>query len=140
MTAPLEHMLRNAVAHGLEAPAERKKHKKSEEGSIRIAVRREGSEVVLEVSDDGAGLNRGAIRKRAEERGLIRSDAVLADADLDALIMEPGFTTISRLPTTWSTQTAARRSPERISSSGICRWPSALAVPWPTSAPRSWTA
>jgi chemosensory pili system protein ChpA (sensor histidine kinase/response regulator) len=100
MTAPLEHMLRNAVAHGLEAPAERKKHKKSEEGSIRIAVRREGSEVVLEVSDDGAGLNRGAIRKRAEERGLIRSDAVLADADLDALIMEPGFSTadtVSRL-------------------------------------------
>src|SRR4249919_1299882 len=100
MTAPLEHMLRNAVAHGLESPAERKKHKKSEEGTIRIAVRREGSEVVLEVGDDGAGLNRTAIRKRAEERGLIRSDAVLADADLDALIMEPGFSTadtVSRL-------------------------------------------
>jgi chemosensory pili system protein ChpA (sensor histidine kinase/response regulator) len=100
MTAPLEHMLRNAVAHGLESPAERKKHKKHEEGTIRIAVRREGSEVVLEVGDDGAGLNRAAIRKRAEERGLIRSDAVLADADLDALIMEPGFSTadtVSRL-------------------------------------------
>lgn len=100
MTAPLEHMLRNAVAHGLESPAERKKHKKAEEGTIRIAVRREGSEVVLEVGDDGAGLNRGAIRKRAEERGLIRSDAVLSDSDLDALIMEPGFSTadtVSRL-------------------------------------------
>lgn len=100
MTAPLEHMLRNAVAHGLESPADRKKHKKAEEGTIRIAVRREGSEVVLEVGDDGAGLNRGAIRKRAEERGLIRSDAVLADSDLDALIMEPGFSTadtVSRL-------------------------------------------
>jgi hypothetical protein len=63
-------------------------------------VRREGSEVVLEVGDDGAGLNRKAIRKRAEERGLIRNDAVLADADLDALIMEPGFSTadtVSRL-------------------------------------------
>ncbi|BCT91596.1 hypothetical protein LYSHEL_06200 [Lysobacter helvus] len=100
MTAPLEHMLRNAVAHGLESPGDRRKHKKSEEGTIRIAVRREGSEVVLEVGDDGAGLNRNAIRKRAEERGLIRSDAVLADADLDALIMEPGFSTadtVSRL-------------------------------------------
>nr|WP_231734548.1 Hpt domain-containing protein [Lysobacter gilvus] len=100
MTAPLEHMLRNAVAHGLESPGERKKHKKNEEGTIRIAVRREGSEVVLEVGDDGAGLNRTAIRKRAEERGLIRNDAVLADADLDALIMEPGFSTadtVSRL-------------------------------------------
>jgi chemosensory pili system protein ChpA (sensor histidine kinase/response regulator) len=100
MTAPLEHMLRNAVAHGLEAPADRKKNGKAEEGTIRIAVRREGSEVVLEVGDDGAGLNRSAIRKRAEERGLIRPEAVLADVDLDALIMEPGFSTadtVSRL-------------------------------------------
>jgi chemosensory pili system protein ChpA (sensor histidine kinase/response regulator) len=100
MTAPLEHMLRNAVAHGLEEPGLRRKAKKAEEGTIRIAVRREGSEVVLEVADDGAGLNRAAIRKRAEERGLIRADAVLADSDLDALIMEPGFSTadaVSRL-------------------------------------------
>ncbi len=100
MTAPLEHMLRNAVAHGLESPDARRKAKKPEEGTVRISVRREGSEVVLEVADDGAGLNRGAIRKRAEERGLIRSDAVLADTDLDALIMEPGFSTadtVSRL-------------------------------------------
>jgi chemosensory pili system protein ChpA (sensor histidine kinase/response regulator) len=100
MTAPLEHMLRNAVAHGLEEPGLRKKAKKPEEGTIRIAIRREGSEVVLEVADDGAGLNRAAIRKRAEERGLIRSDAVLADGDLDTLIMEPGFSTadaVSRL-------------------------------------------
>ncbi len=93
MTAPLEHMLRNAVAHGLEAAQERRKANKPEEGTVRIAVRREGSEVVLEVSDDGAGLNRQAIRRRAEERNLIRSDAVLADSELDALIMEPGFST-----------------------------------------------
>ena len=100
MTAPLEHMLRNAVAHGLEKPDKRKKAGKPEEGTIRIAVRREGSEVVLEVSDDGAGLNRDAIRKRGEERGLVRSDAVLSDGDLDVLIFEPGFSTadeVSRL-------------------------------------------
>ncbi|WP_425491593.1 response regulator [Cognatiluteimonas sedimenti] len=100
MTAPLEHMLRNAVAHGLEAPDARRKAKKQEEGEVRIAVRREGSEVVLEVGDDGAGLNRGAIRRRAVERGLIRDDAVLADHALDALIFEPGFSTadeVSRL-------------------------------------------
>ncbi|MEG3790446.1 Hpt domain-containing protein [Lysobacter sp. CCNWLW3] len=100
MTAPLEHMLRNAVAHGLEAPAQRKKAGKPEEGTVRIAVRREGSEVVLEVADDGAGLNRAAIRRRGEERGLVRSEAVLADSDLDALILEPGFSTadeVSRL-------------------------------------------
>ncbi|MGQ4660127.1 Hpt domain-containing protein [Lysobacter sp. F6437] len=100
MTAPLEHMLRNAVAHGLETPAERKKAGKPEEGSVRIAIRREGSEVVLEVADDGRGLNRQAIRRRGEERGLVRADAVLGDSDLDALILEPGFSTadaVSRL-------------------------------------------
>jgi len=100
MTAPLEHMLRNAVAHGLESPEQRRKAGKPEEGTVRIAVRREGSEVVLEVGDDGAGLNRKAIYKRAVERGLIRSDARLADIDLDLLIFEPGFSTadeVSRL-------------------------------------------
>ncbi|GAA4998598.1 response regulator [Pseudoluteimonas lycopersici] len=100
MTAPLEHMLRNAVAHGIESPAARKSARKPEEGAIAIAMRREGSEVVLEIRDDGAGLNRDAIRSRAVERGLIRDDAVLAESDLDALIMEPGFSTaetVSRL-------------------------------------------
>jgi chemosensory pili system protein ChpA (sensor histidine kinase/response regulator) len=100
MTAPLEHMLRNAVAHGLETPEQRRKAGKSEEGVVRIVVRREGSEVVLEVGDDGAGLNRRAIHNRAVERGLIRSDARLADSDLDMLIFEPGFSTsdeVSRL-------------------------------------------
>ena len=100
MTAPLEHRLRNAVAHGLETPAERKQAGKPEEGSVRIAIRREGSEVVLEVSDDGRGLNRDAIRRRGEERGLVRSDSVLSNSDLDALILEPGFSTadeVSRL-------------------------------------------
>jgi len=100
MTAPLEHMLRNAVAHGLETPDKRKKAGKPEEGTVSIAVRREGSEVVLEVGDDGAGLDRAAIRRRGEERGLIRSDAVLGDSDLDMLILEPGFSTadeVSRL-------------------------------------------
>ncbi|HVR80766.1 MAG TPA: Hpt domain-containing protein [Luteimonas sp.] len=93
MTAPLEHMLRNAVAHGLETPEQRLKANKPEEGTVRITVRREGSEVVLEVGDDGAGLNRKAIHKRAVERGLLREDARLADSALDALIMEPGFST-----------------------------------------------
>ena len=100
MTAPLEHMLRNAIAHGLESPEARRKAGKAEEGSIRIAVRREGSEVVLQVGDDGGGINREAIRARGIERGLIKPDAVLADADLDLLILEPGFSTaetVSRL-------------------------------------------
>ncbi|HUH89336.1 MAG TPA: response regulator, partial [Lysobacter sp.] len=100
MTAPLEHMLRNAIAHGLETPVERVQAGKPEEGTVRIAIRREGSEVVLEVGDDGRGLNRAAIRRRGEERGLVTSDAVLSDFALDALILEPGFSTadsVSRL-------------------------------------------
>ena len=100
MTAPLEHMLRNAVAHGLEPPAGRTSAGKPEEGTIRVVVRREGSEVVLQVSDDGGGLDRNAIRARAIKRGLIREEAVLGDSDLDVLILEPGFSTaetVSRL-------------------------------------------
>lgn len=100
MTAPLEHMLRNAVAHGLETPDKRKKAGKPDEGTIRIAVRREGSEVVLEVGDDGAGLNREAILRRGLERGLVPEGATLSDAAIDALILEPGFSTaesVSRL-------------------------------------------
>ena len=100
MTAPLEHMLRNAVAHGLEKPGVRRDAGKADEGTVRISVRREGSEVVLEVADDGSGLDREAIRRRGIERGLLREDAVLADGDLDTLIFQPGFSTadeVSRL-------------------------------------------
>jgi len=97
MTAPLEHMLRNAVAHGLETPGVRSQAGKADEGTVRIAVRREGSEVVLEVADDGSGLDRAAIRRRAIERGLIREDAVLADGDLDMLIFQPGFSTVDEV-------------------------------------------
>ncbi|MBJ6985378.1 Hpt domain-containing protein [Luteimonas sp. MC1750] len=100
MTAPLEHMLRNAVAHGLEKPGSRRDAGKADEGTVRISVRREGSEVVLEVADDGSGLDREAIRRRGIERGLLREDAILADSDLDSLIFQPGFSTadeVSRL-------------------------------------------
>ena len=100
MTAPLEHMLRNAVAHGLELPAQRNQAGKSEEGYVLVSVRKEGSEVVLQISDDGNGLDRRAIRARGELRGLVRKGAVLSNAQLDALILEPGFSTaeeVSRL-------------------------------------------
>ena len=100
MTAPLEHMLRNAIAHGVETPAQRRKAGKSEEGTVSIAIRREGSEVVLEVGDDGRGLDTAAIRRRGEERGLIAADAVMSESALHALILEPGFSTadtVSRL-------------------------------------------
>ncbi|MEO7252092.1 MAG: response regulator, partial [Arenimonas sp.] len=100
MTAPLEHMLRNAMAHGLELPQDRRKQRKPEEGTVRIVVQREGSEVVLKVIDDGRGLNKQAIRDKAVERGLIKADAELSDQALYSLILEAGFSTaetVSRL-------------------------------------------
>jgi len=93
--APFEHMLRNAVAHGIETPNDRRKSGKSEEGAVRIRVAREATEVVIRVSDDGRGLDREAIRKRAIERGLIRPDTRLFDDQLLALITQTGFSTAS---------------------------------------------
>ncbi|WP_445146173.1 Hpt domain-containing protein [Dyella sp. Tek66A03] len=95
--APFEHMLRNAVAHGIESPAERRKAGKPAEGAVRIRVAREATEVVVRVSDDGRGLDRDAIRKRAIERGLVRADARLSDDQLLALITQPGFSTASKV-------------------------------------------
>lgn len=93
MVAPLEHMLRNSVAHGLETPEQRVAAGKPEEGSITLRLRREGSEIVLEVADDGAGLDREAIRRRGEQRGLIQPGEQLDDTQLDNLIFASGFST-----------------------------------------------
>lgn len=93
MVAPLEHMLRNAVAHGLEMPEKRRAAGKADEGKITIQLQREGSEILLKVSDDGTGLDRDAIQRRAKQRGLIPIDVNLSDAELDGLIFTSGFTT-----------------------------------------------
>jgi chemosensory pili system protein ChpA (sensor histidine kinase/response regulator) len=93
MMPPFEHMLRNAVAHGIESPEERKKRGKNESGTITIALHREGSEVVVEVSDDGAGMNLKAIRDKGISVGLVRADQQLSDEDIMQLVLEPGFST-----------------------------------------------
>ncbi len=100
MTAPLEHMLRNSVVHGLEAPGDRRTAGKGDEGTVTVSMRREGSEVVMVVADDGRGLNRDAIRSKAIERGLLKADAEVGDNTLYAFILESGFSTadtVSRL-------------------------------------------
>jgi chemosensory pili system protein ChpA (sensor histidine kinase/response regulator) len=97
MKAPFEHMLRNAIAHGIELPGERVSGGKPEEGTVRIAVSREATEVVIRVSDDGRGMDRDAIRRKAIERGLMRPDAQLSDRDLFAFVTETGFSTAERL-------------------------------------------
>src|SRR5690606_28860346 len=71
MLAPSEHLLRNAVVHGIEPPAERRNAGKPEPGRVELSLRREGSEVLIEVADDGRGLDLDAIRRKAFEQGLI---------------------------------------------------------------------
>jgi chemosensory pili system protein ChpA (sensor histidine kinase/response regulator) len=93
MTAPLEHMLRNSMAHGIETPAERAAQGKNEEGTVTVAISREATEVVIRVSDDGKGMDRDAIRRKAIERGLLKPDAQLSDRDLFGFVLETGFST-----------------------------------------------
>lgn len=93
MTAPLEHMLRNALAHGLETPSDRSKVGKNEEGTVTIGIAREATEVVIRVTDDGRGMDRDAIRRKAIERGMLKPDAHLSDRDLYGFVLETGFST-----------------------------------------------
>ena len=95
--APLEHMLRNAVAHGIEDPAIRKKQGKSPVGSVTINFQREGSEIVLSIEDDGAGLDIEAIRARAIERNLIGPDAEISDSDIMQFVLHTGFSTAAEV-------------------------------------------
>jgi len=103
MMAPLEHMLRNSIAHGIEEKAARKKAGKPEEGSITIALSREGSEIVIRVSDDGGGINLEAVKKKAIDRGLMQAGAQLSDQEIMHFILESGFSTAASL-----TQVAGR--------------------------------
>ena len=93
VTVPLEHLLRNAVVHGIEAPAQRAQANKPVVGAIAVKLQREGGQLLVEVGDDGAGLDLLAIRAKAIERGLLTPQAELSDGDLARFIFEPGFST-----------------------------------------------
>ncbi len=93
ITAPFEHLLRNAVSHGLELPAERASQGKSEIGEITIDAQQVGNEVVLTLTDDGGGLNLERIRAKAIAQGLIDQDAEVTDAQLTQYIFMAGFST-----------------------------------------------
>jgi len=97
MMAPLEHLLRNAVAHGIETPEQRKAAEKPEVGKVSLVMSREGADVVLSVSDDGRGLDRDAIRAKAVERGLIEHEAELDDNALEQMILGAGFSTANEV-------------------------------------------
>ena len=93
MTGPFEHLLRNAIAHGLEEPAARKAVGKDEIGQIVLSVRQEGNEFILVLEDDGRGLDLTKIRARANAAGLVREADILTDAQVAEFIFSPGFST-----------------------------------------------
>jgi len=103
MLPPLEHLVRNAVVHGIERPAERAAHGKPEAGHIWLTLKREGPEVVVTVRDDGAGINLHVVREKAVALGLVPPKQELSDEQAKQLILEPGFTTATRV-----TQSAGR--------------------------------
>lgn len=91
--SPIEHMLRNAVAHGIESPDERKKSGKSEAGNIHFSILNEGSEIAIKIKDDGAGINLEAIRSKAISKGLIKTEDAVSKEMLLDMIMQSGFST-----------------------------------------------
>ena len=95
--APLEHMLRNAVDHGIEPQSDRIAANKSETGRISLRLSREGGHVVLTVSDDGRGIDVDAVKKKALERGLINSVEQVTDQEAMQFIVGAGFSTAQKL-------------------------------------------
>ena len=97
MISPFEHMLRNAIDHGLETSEQRLAAGKSEFGEIQLEVRQEGNELVLQLKDDGRGLDVARIRQKGLDKGLITAEQNVSDADVCQLIFEPGFSTAANV-------------------------------------------
>ncbi len=97
MLAPLEHMLRNAIDHGLEPTEVRIANGKPAQGRITLNLLHEGGDIVIELSDDGAGVPLEAVRAKAIKRGLIDADSVVSDHDVLQFILQPGFSTAAKV-------------------------------------------
>ncbi|GKV67819.1 chemotaxis protein CheA [Sporosarcina sp. NCCP-2716] len=96
---PLVHLIRNAVDHGVESPAERRSKGKPEEGTVTLRAYHSGNHVFIELEDDGAGVNRERVLKKAIERGIVTEDAAdtLTDKQVAELILSSGFSTAEKL-------------------------------------------
>jgi chemosensory pili system protein ChpA (sensor histidine kinase/response regulator) len=103
ITGPFEHLLRNAVTHGIETPDKRRAAAKPEIGEIRLDLKQEGNEVQLSLSDDGGGLAIDRIREKAIEKGFIGPDTTLSEAEIADFIFRAGFSTATEV-----TQVAGR--------------------------------
>ncbi|MEE4815894.1 chemotaxis protein CheA [Pseudomonas alliivorans] len=90
---PLMHLLRNSMDHGIECAEARRASGKSAKGHLNLNAYHDSGSIVIEIADDGAGLNRERILEKAQERGLVASGAVLTDQEIYNLIFEPGFST-----------------------------------------------
>ncbi|OYW10642.1 MAG: chemotaxis protein CheA, partial [Acidiphilium sp. 37-67-22] len=94
---PLTHMIRNAIDHGLESTEARLAAGKPAEGVVKLTALHRSGRIVIEVEDDGAGINRERVRAKAVEKGLVSPDAQLTDEEIDNLIFMPGFSTASEI-------------------------------------------
>ncbi|SEJ61166.1 two-component system, chemotaxis family, sensor kinase CheA [Pseudooceanicola nitratireducens] len=94
---PLTHMIRNAVDHGLESTADRKEAGKETTGHVRLSAAHRSGRVIIEVSDDGGGINRDKVLGIAKSKGLVPQDASLTDGEIDNLLFLPGFSTASQV-------------------------------------------
>jgi two-component system chemotaxis sensor kinase CheA len=90
---PITHMIRNAVDHGIELPEARVARGKPPVGTIRLAARQAGGRIIIEISDDGRGIDRDRLRARAVEAGLIAHDRPMSEEEIDNLIFLPGIST-----------------------------------------------
>jgi two-component system, chemotaxis family, sensor kinase CheA len=90
---PMVHLIRNAIDHGIESPAERVKLGKPRQGNILLSAVHSGAFVLIQIIDDGAGLDKNAIFRKAVEKGLIMSDAVLSEKEIFSFLFAPGFST-----------------------------------------------
>ncbi len=90
---PLTHMIRNAVDHGLETTQERVAAGKPPQGQVRLSAAHRSGRVIIEVSDDGGGINRSKVHQIAIDKGLVSPDAVLTETEIDNLLFLPGFST-----------------------------------------------
>ena len=93
LTDPLTHMVRNAVDHGIESPEARVAAGKPEEGTLRLSAMHKSGQIVIDISDDGAGINRKRVREIAISKGLVAADAALSEEEIDNLLFLPGFST-----------------------------------------------
>jgi two-component system chemotaxis sensor kinase CheA len=94
---PLTHMIRNAIDHGLESPEKRAAAGKPAEGVVKLSAFHRSGRIVIEVSDDGGGINRERVKGIAIEKGLISAEAQLSDEEIDNLIFMPGFSTAAEV-------------------------------------------